>query len=60
MIRKLFILSLLTLGIGFASTKPAPAIIQCDCDYCASHPGALCYDLGSTKCSTFYANNCAL
>jgi hypothetical protein len=58
MIRKLFILSLLTLGIGFASTKPAPAIIQCDCDFCASRPGASCYWIGSTPCSVFYPNNC--
>jgi hypothetical protein len=58
MIRKLIVLSLLILGIGFASS--ASATVQCDCDTCADLPGINCYWVQPVvmKCSDFYRQYC--
>ncbi len=58
MIRKLIVLSLLTLGIGFASSTPASAILQCDCELCFSNPGVKCSWGVVMKCSSFYSQYC--
>ena len=60
MIRKLIILSLLILGIGFASS--ASAITQCDCVTCFDQPQINCYWVPPyvMKCSSFYNQYCSV
>lgn len=58
MIRKLIVLSLLTLGIGFASSAPAPAIVQCECEFCSTRPTTNCSFGVVMRCSNFYNQYC--